>query len=95
MKDFLAAASEDGYVPPCVVSPETFFPLKGAGGRIDVRAAKRACMGCAIRPACLEHALTYGEKWGVWGGMTERERRKERARRLAVAARRAERRAAG
>ena len=82
MKDFLAAASEDGYTPPCVVSPETFFPGKGSGGRMNVYAAKRACMGCAIRLACLEYALLHGEKWGVWGGMSERERRKERARRL-------------
>ncbi len=39
--------------------------------------AKEHCQNCTIRPACLEYALETGEKYGVWGGMTPKERAKE------------------
>ncbi|MFE9561263.1 WhiB family transcriptional regulator [Streptomyces sp. NPDC006487] len=38
-------------------------------------AAKRVCAGCPVREACLEHALRTREPYGVWGGLTEEERR--------------------
>ena len=38
--------------------------------------AKEVCAGCGVRVACLEHALQAREKSGVWGGATERERRR-------------------
>ena len=38
--------------------------------------AKTICSGCAVRRPCLEFALTTREKHGVWGGLTERERRR-------------------
>ena len=38
--------------------------------------AKAICSLCSVRQACLEHALATGEKHGVWGGLTERERRR-------------------
>lgn len=38
--------------------------------------AKSVCDGCGVRPMCLEHALSHREKVGVWGGATERERRR-------------------
>jgi WhiB family redox-sensing transcriptional regulator len=38
--------------------------------------AKHICAGCGVRVACLEHALATREKVGVWGGATERERRR-------------------
>lgn len=38
--------------------------------------AKEVCAGCSVRVACLEHALVVREKQGVWGGATERERRR-------------------
>ena len=38
--------------------------------------AKAVCGECPVRVACLDHALGYGEKAGVWGGTTERERRR-------------------
>lgn len=38
--------------------------------------AKQVCAGCDVRIACLEHALASREKQGVWGGATERERRR-------------------
>ncbi|MGW1893425.1 WhiB family transcriptional regulator [Streptomyces sp. NPDC002004] len=40
-----------------------------------VQRAKRICLGCPVRVQCLEHALKAREMYGVWGGLTERERR--------------------
>lgn len=51
--------------------PDAFFPEKGG----DVRPAKRICVNCPVRPDCLEYALEHGER-GVWGGLSEQERRK-------------------
>lgn len=48
--------------------------------------AKRICAGCPVRQACLQHALDVPEAYGVWGGMSEDERREQLSRRrLAVA----------
>jgi len=52
--------------------PEVFFPADGVG----VEIAKRICEDCLIKEVCLEFALYNGEKYGVWGGTSERERRK-------------------
>ena len=43
------------------------------GGRQN--RAKLICTDCAVRAECLAEALDNGVEWGVWGGMTERERR--------------------
>ena len=62
------------------VDPELFFPERGA----STREAKEVCRGCMVREDCLEYALANGEKFGIWGGLSERERRKvRRARALA------------
>nr|WP_283234660.1 WhiB family transcriptional regulator [Candidatus Protofrankia californiensis] len=58
--------------------PEAFFPEKGG----STREAKRICSGCEVRSQCLEYALEKDERFGIWGGMSERERR--RLRRQAV-----------
>ncbi len=42
----------------------------------DASDAKAVCSGCDVRIACLEHALASREKQGVWGGASERERRR-------------------
>ncbi len=39
------------------------------------------CRGCIVRSLCLEYALVNGEKFGIWGGMSERERRRIRRQR--------------
>ena len=52
--------------------PELFFPEKGG----SVRAAKAMCAGCPVRAECLEYALAHDERYGVWGGTSERERRR-------------------
>ena len=52
--------------------PEAFFPEKGG----STREAKKVCVGCDVRPECLEYALANDERFGIWGGLSERERRK-------------------
>ncbi|GAA3435620.1 putative Fe-S protein YdhL (DUF1289 family) [Kutzneria kofuensis] len=54
--------------------PEAFFPAKGG----PTRDAKRICQGCDVKPECLAYALSHDERHGVWGGLSERERRKLR-----------------
>ena len=44
-------------------------------GRID-REAKKVCLTCEVRDECLEYALMNDERFGIWGGLSERERRK-------------------
>jgi WhiB family redox-sensing transcriptional regulator len=56
--------------------PEAFFPEKGG----STREAKRICMGCEVRDACLEYALAHDERFGIWGGLSERERRRVKKR---------------
>lgn len=57
----------------CVqIDPELFFPEKGG----STREAKRVCMSCDARSACLDYALANDERFGIWGGLSERERRK-------------------
>ncbi len=53
------------------VDPEIFFPDKGE----STRPTKRVCAGCEVRAECLQEALDRGERFGVWGGLSERERR--------------------
>ena len=52
--------------------PEAFFPEKGG----STREAKRICLGCEVRDVCLEYALAHDERFGIWGGLSERERRR-------------------
>lgn len=49
----------------------TWFPGKGG----SVKDAKRICLSCPVRRDCLTYALEHFERYGVWGGLTERERR--------------------
>jgi WhiB family redox-sensing transcriptional regulator len=52
--------------------PEAFFPEKGG----STREAKRVCLSCDVRSECLEYALGHDERFGIWGGLSERERRR-------------------
>lgn len=54
------------------VDPEIFYPI----AEDDADEAKAICALCPVREACLEHALAYREKDGIWGGLTARERRR-------------------
>jgi len=60
--------------------PEAFFPEKGG----STRDAKRVCTGCDVRAECLEFALRNDERFGIWGGLSERERRRLRMQRRDV-----------
>ena len=52
--------------------PEAFFPEKGG----STREAKRICLGCEVKDECLDYALAHDERFGIWGGLSERERRR-------------------
>lgn len=56
--------------------PESFFPEKGG----STREAKKVCLACEVRSECLEYALANDERFGIWGGLSERERRLPRRR---------------
>ncbi|MHB8262790.1 MAG: WhiB family transcriptional regulator [Acidimicrobiales bacterium] len=60
------------------VDPDLFFPERGA----STREAKSVCRGCIVREDCLEYAICHGEKFGIWGGLSERERRRIRRARV-------------
>jgi len=68
--------------------PDVFFPIGTTGVALEqVDAAKRVCMTCDVREPCLEFALASNQDAGVWGGLTEDERRtlkraRQRRRRL-------------
>ena len=62
--------------------PNTFFPNDGGG----VEQARRVCSACPVQEPCLEFALTERIDHGVWGGASERERRKILRRRRLTAA---------
>lgn len=77
----LVATSADGLPPELAwqeralcaqTDPEAFFPEKGG----STREAKRVCMSCEVRSECLEYALAKDERFGIWGGLSERERRR-------------------
>ena len=59
--------------------PEAFFPEKGG----STRDAKRICTSCEVKAECLDYALANDERFGIWGGLSERERRRLRRNRTA------------
>jgi len=74
---FVSPDDEDelGWPDPALraqTDPEAFFPEKGG----SPREAKRVCRSCEVRAECLEYALEPDERFGIWGGMSERERRR-------------------
>ncbi|MEA2058081.1 MAG: WhiB family transcriptional regulator [Actinomycetota bacterium] len=64
--------------------PDLFFPERGA----STRTAKQICRECTVRDECLEFAIVSSEKFGIWGALSERERRKIRKERQIAARRR-------
>lgn len=59
------------------IDPDFFFPERGA----STKEPREVCKGCVVRTDCLEYALASGEKFGIWGGKSERERRRIRKKR--------------
>lgn len=63
--------------------PAMFFPSDGLG----VQVAQRVCRDCPVSEHCLEYALANRIDHGIWGGRSERERRRIlRRRRMSVVA---------
>jgi WhiB family redox-sensing transcriptional regulator len=61
--------------------PDLFFPLSSSGPSLDqIAQAKEICAGCAVRAECLAFAMRTHQVHGVWGGMSEEERRSARGR---------------
>ena len=54
--------------------PEAFFPEKGG----STREARAVCGACPVAAECLEYALAHDERFGIWGGTSERERQRLR-----------------
>ena len=52
--------------------PEAFFPDKGG----STKQAKKVCAACPVREQCLQYAIDNSERYGVWGGLSEKERRR-------------------
>lgn len=78
------------------LDPDMFVPVeqKGPGGDTRYPEARAVCARCPVRDGCLDYAIANRELFGIWGGMTPKERRVEAARRTRLAthaARRAER----
>jgi WhiB family redox-sensing transcriptional regulator len=61
------------------VAADAFFPEKGGG----TKAAKAICAGCEVQAECLDYALDNDERFGIWGGLSERERRRLKRQRVA------------
>jgi WhiB family redox-sensing transcriptional regulator len=75
MAELFGAADEKDWQERALCAqtdPEAFFPEKGG----STREAKRICAGCEVRAECLEYALMHDERFGIWGGLSERERRR-------------------
>jgi WhiB family transcriptional regulator, redox-sensing transcriptional regulator len=69
--------------------PELFFPISlVAGASAHIERAKLVCASCPVRPQCLNYALNHRQEQGIWGGLTDEERRLLR-RRTAASNRRA------
>jgi WhiB family redox-sensing transcriptional regulator len=71
--DWLANAACAG------MDPRAFFAT-GHHARAQVNAAKRICASCPVRPACETWAIETGERFGVWGGMSQQQLRQRRRR---------------
>jgi WhiB family redox-sensing transcriptional regulator len=54
------------------LDPELFFPKRGASNDVAVA----VCASCPVRDECLEYALNHTYEHGIWGGASERERRR-------------------
>jgi WhiB family redox-sensing transcriptional regulator len=60
----------------CLGQTELFYPTRGE----DLEIPKALCRECYVRPQCLDYALTKPENFGIWGGLSERERKRLRRR---------------
>lgn len=67
---------------------DLFFPIGASGSAfLQAKQAQRVCAACPVRTACLEWALEAGIEHGIWGGLTEEERRTQKRRNTRARAR--------
>jgi hypothetical protein len=64
----------------CAGMDQRAFFANGCHSREQVRAAQKVCDSCPVRAQCADYAVQIGEKWGVWGGMSQKELRQKRHR---------------
>ncbi|WP_460071127.1 WhiB family transcriptional regulator [Streptomyces sp. YKOK-I1] len=64
----------------CAGLDSRVFFANGKGSTAQVQQAKRICAACPVRPQCADFAIKTGERWGVWGGMSQVELRRRRRR---------------
>ena len=65
--------------------PELFFPIGDTGpALVQIEEAKRVCRSCTVVDSCLQWAMETGQEAGVWGGMSEDDRRLARRRGVRV-----------
>jgi WhiB family transcriptional regulator, redox-sensing transcriptional regulator len=58
------------------MDPDLFFPVGTTGpALLQIEAAKAVCRQCDVRQECLQYALDSNQEYGIWGGLTEEERR--------------------
>lgn len=70
--------------PACAeIGGDEWFPEPGGEGLMVSRQARAVCNSCEVQAECLQWALDYAEPYGIWGGLTEIERRKISGRRRA------------
>jgi WhiB family transcriptional regulator, redox-sensing transcriptional regulator len=70
------------------VDPDLFFPMSATNpARAELAAAKAVCSDCPVQTECLQYALTAGPVQGIWGGLSEEERRLLRQRKAKARAR--------
>lgn len=72
----LAQAIKKHGTPVCQeTDPDLFFPETG-GDNFQFRTAKKFCSRCPVKAECLNLALVNNEQFGIWGGLTTKERKK-------------------
>jgi WhiB family redox-sensing transcriptional regulator len=70
------------------VDPELFFPIGNSGpALLQIEDAKQVCRRCSVMEDCLRWAIESGQDAGVWGGMSEDERRSYKRRTIRIRAR--------
>ena len=77
----------DGPARCAEVGGDQFYPddFSTGGATVLYEQARRVCMSCEVRLECAEWAITHNEEYGMWGGLTPRERKEIRGRRLRLA----------
>ena len=74
LADLDRAIRAEGGVVPCQNNPEEFFEWED-NNHHTFKTARELCAGCPVKNVCLAYALENAEPFGVWGGLSTRERK--------------------